>query len=137
MEDSFEFDFKFYNTYGPSKLFKIDGGPLDRTNIEMAFEVKLKESADKNITTSLKQEIKSYIENLNEIGDIHISNLIYHITNTFQESIYYIEFVKINNYDTHQQYLEKVESEDIDKVPEFLNIDINNKNEPGIRITLV
>ena len=137
LEDSFEFDFKFYNTYGPGKLFKIDGQTIDRTNIELQFEVKLKESSDKNIRESLKREIKSYIENLNEAGSIHISNLIYHITSTFQESIYYIEFVKINDYATHQQYLEKTESEDIDNVPEFLNIDINSNNDPMITISLV
>ena len=86
------------------------------------------------------EEIKKYIENLNDIGDLHIPNLITDIINEYEDRIYYIEFVGFNTFGTDDQHIIQVD-ENVD-VPEFINV--RNVIDPStglivpdIEITLV
>lgn len=139
IENSFTIDFKFFNTYGPSKMFLIghDGEELDKVNIKIKFRVKILTNVDRSVLVQIKDSIKEYIENINNnISDIHMTNLTTHITNEYSSSIQYIEFVGINDYDGTKQYIQKLELTNIDDVPEFLNTNITN-GEPDIELILV
>lgn len=139
LEDSFNIDFKFFNTYGPSKMFKIGHNKevLDKVNLKFTFKCKLKVGASKYAKEYIIQAIKTYVEDINTIQSIHISNLITHLTTTFKSDIEFIEFLGINGYDALYQYLEKVETDIIEDVPEFLNINMTKDQKPDIDIILV
>ncbi len=140
LEDSFGIDFKFYNTYGPSRTFKIDGETyLDRVNLTLYFEIGLLSNADKYVADRIIIDIKNYIENLNNaITSMHISNLITEITNKYKlTSISFIEFRGVNDYPVGYQYFERIDSNDVTIVPEFLNINSADNITPDIVITVV
>lgn len=138
----FGIDFKLYNTYGPSIMFDVGHGSkkekLDRTNINLEFNVKLKAEASDSVIQNIITDIKSNIENLNSIDtSIHITNLTTTITNTYSSDIEFIEFVKFNNYDTSIQYLERLDISGIVDVPEFINIDLDSNLNPKIKINIL
>lgn len=126
LEDQFGIDFKFYNTYGPSRTFFIDEDMLDRVDIKLKFEISLKAGADKSNIALIKDDIKKYIENLNNTEyNIHMSNIITEITNKYaMDTLYYIEFSNINGNATYKQYLSRIPSNEltISTPPEFINI---------------
>lgn len=139
LENSFGIDFKFYNTYGPSRTFMVDGEKyLDRVNLTLNFEIGLLAAADKYTIDNVIQDIKSYMENLNNSNtNIHISNLITFITNKYSSTIAFIEFLGANNYPVGIQYFSKITTNDITIVPEFLNINAKDDFTPDINITIV
>lgn len=141
IENSFSVDLKFFNTYGPSKTIHIgyDGQYLDKVNLTFNFKLKLYTGADKQTKKNIMQEIKMYIENINnsDISSIHISNLITDISNKFKNDIKFIEFAGINDFNSTYQYLEKKETNIIEQVPEFLNINLTKDLKPDINIILV
>lgn len=138
LEDSFTIDMKFFNTYGPSKMFKIghDGTPLDKVNINVTFKIKLQVGAAKDTTSLISAEIKNYIENINTdlIDNIHMTNLSTDLTNKFKDYVKYVEFIGINNYNALYQNIDKIDLENIEDVPEFLNINLSNNINPDINI---
>lgn len=135
-ENSFGIDFKNFNTYGPSKIFYIikdsnsnnilddDRIFIDRVNITMKFRVKLRALNDQYTRNSIIKDIKDYMEDLNELGEVHIPNLTTYISNTYSESITYFEFLGINDYGAGVQHLYKLDDRDIPihVCPEFINI---------------
>lgn len=138
LEDSFGIDFKFFNTYGPSRTFRIgfDKEKLDRINLTLKFRVRFDVSADVNLKDILIAEIKKYIENINNSGNLYISQLISHLSNNYK-SIIAIEFVGINNYGSNYQYIEKHHTAD-KYIPEFININSNTSEYiPDIQIEVV
>lgn len=139
LEDSFNIDFKFFNTYGPSKMFKIGHNKenLNKVNLKLTFKVKLKVGASKYARDYIVEEIKEYVENINVISSIHMTNLTTNITNKFKSDLEFIEFLGMNKYDALVQYIEKVESELLDDIPEFLNINLTKDLKPDIDIILV
>lgn len=141
LENSFNVDLKFFNTYGPSKMFRIGHRKelLDKVNLTFNFIVKLLPGASNYITDSISQEVREYIEDLNkdEINNIHISNLITYLTNKFSNDIKFIEFEGINNYNSLYQYLERDEIDYVEDVPEFVNINLTEDLNPDINIVLV
>lgn len=139
LEDSFNVDFKFFNTYGPSKMFVIGHSKetIDKVNLKFRFKVKLKVGASKYAKDYIIEEIKTYIEDINNIRSIHISNLITHLTNKFVSDLEFIEFLGLNKYDALNQYLEKIDTEILEDVPEFLNINLTKDLKPDIDIILV
>lgn len=139
LENSFNVDFKFFNTYGPSKMFVIGHSKetIDKVNLKFRFKVKLKVGASKYAKEYIIEEIKNYIEDINNIRSIHISNLITHLTNKFVSDLEFIEFLGLNKYDALNQYLEKIETEILEDVPEFLNINLTKDLKPDIDIILV
>lgn len=139
LEDGFNIDLKFFNTYGPSKTFKIGYNYeyIDKVNLSMVFRVKQMSSADKYTKDNIVKAIKEYMENINNIRNIHMSNLTTYIKNKFKSEIEFIEFVNINEYDSNYQYIEREEMEIIEQVPEFLNINLKNNVEPDIDIIIL
>ena len=143
LENNFLIDFKFFNTYGKSTLFSIDknGNHLvDRIHLTLKFEVKLLKTSDNNTKDYIINDIKQMIENLNDLDSLHIPNLITTITNTYRNSIEYIEFLGFNDYPEEIapgiQHLYKQENDDISAVPEFLCVNVNSDMTPDIDIRL-
>lgn len=148
LENNLSIDFKFFNTYGPAKLFKIDvvdadgndagTTELDRVNIKLVFRTKLTTNAVDETISKMKQSIKGYVEDLNKLTSIHMTNLTTYLTNEYKEDIEFIEFVKVNNYNALTQYLKRNEVENVEDVPEFLNIDLSTDTlEPQIDIKVI
>lgn len=142
LEDSFGVDYKFFNTYGPSKLYNVNNESLlDRINMSLKFEVKFENASDVNATNDITMFIKQYVENLNYITDLHMPNLITKVTNQFRNQLVYFKFVKLNEYESlHQSiYREDTDEEDfLDSatVPEFLNINTLDDDTPDITYTI-
>ena len=139
LEDAFEMDFKFFNTYGPSKFFTWDNGldVVDRVNITLFFKLKLKPNYDSNIVEDIRKDIKNYVEDINNIDSLHIPNLITYITNSYKDSIEYFEFVSINGKDPSYQHIYAMDPPDGIMVPEFININTLPDELPDINIELV
>lgn len=145
IENSMNIDFKFFNTYGNSKIYKLEDTKTGIGNIDISlkFKLSLKDSTDITTKNSVSEAIKKYIENLNDIGDLHIPNLITDIINEFEDRIYYIEYVGFNTFGTDDQHIiEVIDEENVIDVPEFINvrniIDESSGNiVPDIDITIV
>lgn len=139
IEDNFGMNFKFFNTYGPSRLFTLDNntGYLDRVNISLNFRVSLQPNYDENIIQYMTDDIKTYIDQINSITDIHISNLITQITNTYKDSLTFFEFIGINDYGPSEQHLFAMPMPDRVITPELVNINTLDDYKPDITITIV
>lgn len=207
LEDTFDIDFKFFNTYGPSKMFyynipssqnykvrvaiqdlkvltntededdenaiagwlhfgnqvsisKVKGqwgyinAPyegwikladtskvityIDNVALTMKFALEAETSADKYISDDIILDIKEYIEDINEINELHIPNIITLITNNYREQLVYFEFLDVNNYGAACQHLYLDEQIDADICPEFLNVatTVDGTNQPNITIAV-
>ena len=147
LEDNFVIDFKFFNTYGPSRIYTMDRWGyekklIDRVNLTMDFEVKLLQTSDKNTKDYILRDIKEIVEDLNDISSLHIPNLITTVTNKYRESIEYIEFLGFNGYGPGVQHIYRQEynvvtgTKDVNMVPEFLTIHTDLDMSPDINIKL-
>ena len=150
LEDSFGVDFKFFNTYGPSKNYivarNVDRDTLvDRVNISLKFEAKLQSAAENDIVDKIVVYIKEYMENINFLSDLHIPNLTTAVKNEFYKQLVYFKFIKLNNYDYMYQSIYKNTDDDdytfSTTVPEFININTVRNNDgidvPDIEIEVV
>ena len=136
--DGFSIDFKFINSYGPSRLYTLkDGSLLDKVNLSLRFEVELLDNIDKNITTYMKDDIKSYIEDLDVMTSFHAMELCTEIKTKYENSIRYIDFLGFNIYDGSYKKLTLNEIDTV--VPEFLNVENLEDDEttPDIDIDIV
>ena len=154
LENSFNIDFKFFNTYGKSKIYYVikDSNAnnilddkreyIDRVNLTFYFRVKLLVSGDSYTKNRIIKEIKEYIENLADISDLHIPNLITQITTNYKEQVTYFEYLGFNKYgpDIQHIYKEADNKINIHDAPEFLNINnvksTTNELVPDINIYL-
>ena len=147
LENSFSIDFKFYNTYGPSFLYKINSSmnkSLDKVNVTLNFEMMLKKSADDYTKNYIIRDIQNMFEEFDEDSDNkYIANIISYINNKYQNSIYYLAYRGFNNFDSNYQNFfldENLYDESIEAVPEFVCLNrINTKdgeNMPDVNITL-
>ena len=131
-------DVKFYNTYGKSTNFTIGEGSefIATNNIKIKFAVWLISGVDPLVAgPELKNFIKSYIENINNIGtnDLYISNLIREIENNFAY-VHHLKFRGLNGYPTDCQSIinTTISLNDLSKeerrhfVPDLLTINKNN-----------
>lgn len=138
LEDSFGVDLKFFNTYGPSTLFYLeDGKNINRTNLTMTFKMKPYSMSDVYIKDNIIVDIKEYMEDINNIKDFHAPNLTTYIENKYSDQLVYFEFVDINGYGPGNQHIYMPEEYHGDIVPEFLNININDNDEPDINIIVI
>ena len=139
LENQIGIDFKFFNTYGPSNIYYLDSSysnRIDRVNISILFEVKLKTISDKNTKDNIAKDIKKLLEDIDNIGSIHIPNIITSITNSYSSLIEYIEFKSIDEYGPGYQHIYRKDPEETYTVPEMLTI--NNKDgKPDITIRIV
>lgn len=129
IDNPFGINFKFYNTYGPSKNFLINKlEKIDRVNLSLKFEVLFVDKEDQSTIIEMKESIKSYIEDINTSDNIHIPNLITYIKNLYNEEIEYIKFIQLNDYQSLWQSIYKdpeVENhsyQEAQRTPEFINI---------------
>ena len=148
LENNFGIDFKFFNTYGPSRTYSLDKDGkeiIDRVNLSLEFEVKLTKSADNYTKEYIIRDIKEMIEDLNNLSHLHIPNLITEITNKYRpNSIEYIEFMGFNksskNYGPGEQHLYRHEYDGStikSIVPEFLCINTTDGMSADITINVV
>ncbi len=135
-ENSFGMDFKHFNTYGPSNIFYIIRDTnsdnildekrefIDRVNVSAKFRIKLRNSNDTYTKTQIIKYIKDYMEDLNELDEIHFPDLVTQINTTYSESLVYFEFLGINDYGPGVQHLYKLADSEIPihVCPEFINI---------------
>ena len=140
LENQFGIDFKFFNTYGPSTTYYLDSTydkVIDRVNISVIFEVKLKKVSDDNTKNKIATEIKGIIENIDNIGSIHIPNIITQITNNYSTLIEYIEFKSIDSYGPGYQHIYRKNPDETYTVPELLSINMLDSGIPDISIRVV
>lgn len=136
LEDAFSIDFKFFNTYGPSKLFTTDNklSLINRTNLSITFRMKLNPNYDSNIINDIIADIKVYIEDINSISSIHMPNLITQITTKYRDYLVYFEFIDINGYGPSIQHIYSMGMPSEIIVPEFVNINTLSDGTPDITI---
>lgn len=139
IEDNFGIDLKLFNTYGPSKLFLIDDTTtLNRVNLSITFNIKFNIITETDtLLTEITEDIRSYIEDITQIADLHIPNLITYITDKYSEYLTYFEFVDFNGYGPGVQHIYRRDESLIGKIPEFLNINTANTDNNALDITLV
>lgn len=138
LEDSFGVDLKFFNTYGPSTLFYLeDGTNINRTNLTLKFKMKPYSLSDVYIKDNIIVDIKEYLEDINTIEDFHAPNLTTYIETKYKDQLVYFEFVDINGYGPGNQHIYIPQEYTGDVVPEFLNININDEDEPDIIIDVI
>lgn len=138
LEDSFGMDFKFFNTYGPSKLYTLDGSEtyLNRVNLSLSFRLGLRINYDENIVQYIKDDIKTIIENINSIDSVHMSNITTEIEEKYSESVRFFEFLDFNGYGPSNQHIYAMQMPDDPITPEFVSINITDNLEPDITITI-
>ena len=132
-------DFKFFNTYGPSKYFTWDGisddtyaNALERVNISLFFRLRLKPNYDANIITNIMDDIKEFVEDINTVEmDIHMPNLTTLIETKYKDSIVFFEFVSINGNPVDYQHIYAMHVPDGLIVPEFVCIDTYTNEDTG------
>ena len=152
LENSFGIDFKLFNTYGPSHTYYIirdtnanmildeEKEYIDKVNLTLNFRIKLQSSKDAYTKDNIIRDIKEYMEDLNDLGELHIPNLVTQITNDYKEQIVYFEYLGFNSYGPDIQHIYKDDDNQIDIhiPPEFLNvanfIDTDGTLSPDINI---
>lgn len=135
LEDGFDIDFKFFNTYGPSIRFTDkDGDNIDKVNLTLHFETELKSNTENYVLDMIVDDIKAAVENINSIEDLHMSNLCSDIRVKYQDQLKYFEFLGFNNYGPGDQYIKSVGGDLYNDIPEFLNINTLKGDIPDIYI---
>ena len=147
LECTFGLDYKFFNTYGPSNMYYLtdDDGDItdliDNVALTMTFKAKFynEDSDAASIIDPIVNTIKDYLENLDELDDIHFPNITTLIESEYSEYLIYFEFVSFNIYDaTNQHIITNEDMEMLSSVPEFLHVDTNDWNgKPYINIRIV
>lgn len=147
LECTFGLDYKFFNTYGPSNMYHLtdDDGDvtdlIDNVALTMTFRAKFynEDSDAASIIGLIENKIKDYLEDLDQLDDIHFPNVTTLIETEFAEYLIYFEFVSFNVYDATTQHIITVEDmEMLSMVPEFLHVDTNDWNgKPYINIRIV
>lgn len=139
LEDAFGMDFKFFNTYGPSRLFTLDNEleRVNRTNLSLTFRLKLRPNHDSNVVNDIIKDIKEYIEDINNIASLHMPNLVTEITTNYRDELVFFEFVDMNGYGPSVQHLYSMEMPSKVITPEFLNVYTLPDGTPDINIIMV
>lgn len=140
LETPFGIDFKLFNTYGPSKTYKIsDSNLIDKVNLTMNFNIRLFNNTDNYIIDYIIKDIKEYMEDINTISDLHMPKLISQINNDYREQIIYFEFTGLNSYGPANQHvtLDTSTAVNTTDVPEFLNINTLADGTPDINIAII
>jgi len=138
LEDSFGMDFKFFNTYGPAHMYTTDGvaNYLNRVNISLKFRLGLRINYDENIIQYIKDDVKEFIDNINSIDSIHMTNLTTEIEEKYAESVRFFEFLDFNGYGPGVQHIYTGEMPSDVITPELVSVHIKEDGEPDIDITI-
>ena len=134
IENNFDIDMKFYNTYGKSKYFVIgrNGERLDSISISINLTIKINVDLTDIIKNDIESFIIKYVEAVNETEEnnyLYISNLFQALENEF-EYIIYVEFDGFNECSSDLQVIdneaknfnEMTTQQIIKYVPEYLNV---------------
>lgn len=145
LENNMNIDFKFFNTYGPSVMYYI--GDKEKTSIgsvdlTMKIRALVTNVTDTYAEQDLRNAIKTYIENLNHIGEFHAPNMISSLMEEFSSRFDFIEFMNYNNFRLGVQHITDRHLSDPHIVPEFLNIrnlydDSTDSLVPNIEIEIL
>lgn len=152
LENNFNIDSKFYNTYGKARFYKVGNNidtmyDLDSVKCSFRFGISLNTvSSTEQFIVNFREFIRDYIEsdiNITTNGqDIYIMNLISEIKSKFSE-ITYIEYYGINSYDYMAQKIVGPTLTDFQNefIPEFLNLDMlydaNGEPYPNISVRIL
>ena len=112
---------------------------IDNVALNMKFALEAQTSADKYISENIITDVKEYIEDINEITELHIPNIITLITNSYRDQLVYFEYLDLNGYGPSCQHLYlNTDEKDPDICPEFLNIETSDDayQEPQISIAV-
>lgn len=143
LENNMDVDFKFFNTYGPSRVYTIgdDSTPIGHVDLSFKFRASVKNSSDIYTKDDLIAAIKEYVEDLNNTGDLHMPNMITELNTKFASRCNFIEFMNYNDFWLGVQHITQLNIDDPHVVPEFLNIrnryDVNGNLEPCIDIEIL
>lgn len=107
---------------------------IDNVALKFKFAMQLQPNADGSIISNIINDIKEYIEDINEISEIHIPNIITLITNNYREHLVYFEFMDVNGYGQSCQHLYHDDTKNPDICPEFLNISTTKDGIPEVTI---
>lgn len=139
LDNNFNIDMKFFNTYGPSKRFVVDsnnGIYLDKVNIIPKFRIQTLENTDGSVISKIKKEIKDLVEDITPytLPSIHFVRIAGIVYNKYKDSVDYIQCIGINDYSSDIQYLERTSTNNILDVPELITIDEDDNGNPNIII---
>lgn len=111
---------------------------IDNVSLTMRYQMEVQSSTDQYIKNNIIYNIKEYLEDINQVTELHIPNIITLITNAYREQLVYFEFLGLNNYGVSCQHLYLNDVEDTTITPEFLNIAISEDgtDTPLIDITV-
>ena len=113
---------------------------IDNVAVTLKFAMQLQPSADKYLAAAIVRDIKEYIEDINNINELHIPNIITLITNNYRDQLVYFEFLDVSNYGIQCQhlYLYETPADIADIVPEFINVELSEDGSytPKIDITV-
>lgn len=144
LDNGMTVDFKFFNTYGVARTYTCENGtPIGHIDCTFEFKLSLKDNTDSSIVSTIREDVKTYIENINNIVDFHAPNLVTEITDKYNDKINFFEFVQFNEFGTGNEHI--ICSEEVDDptiVPEFINVRNYKDHEttqlvPRIEIRLV
>ena len=136
LENNYNFDLKFYNTYGKSLFFKVgikeNWQPLSRVNCSFRFGVYLSAVASKStFLEKFRNFVKEKVESINSMNQaqqsIYIMTMVKDIQSAFSE-IGFMEYYGFNDFSESIQKIEPVSRTEMSEelilnyIPEFINI---------------
>lgn len=142
LENNFNFDLKFYNTYGKSKFFKAGISnkykPLSQVNLSFRFGIHLPGfTSESTFLEKFRPFVKEYIESTNSMTQqnqsIFILNLTKAIYDNFKE-VGHCEYFGFNDFGEDTQKIVPVPTTEMSKellanyIPEFINIASHMEN---------
>lgn len=146
LENNFNFDLKFYNTYGKSKFFKAGISnryqPLSQVNCSFRFGIHLPGfTSQSTFLEKFRPFVKEYIESVNSATNntqsIFIMSLIKAIYDKFPE-VGHCEYFGFNNFNEDTQKIVPVEQEEMSEdllanfIPEFINVASHIENGESV-----
>jgi len=150
LENNMDIDYKFFNTYGPSRTYNIgnkEEDPIGDIDLCMKLRASLIDSSDVYTKEDIVAKIKEYMEDLYNIGSWHAPNMINALMTDYQFNTRcnFIEFMNYNNMRLGIQHIienpSSVANDNPHLPPEFLNIrnklDKNGTLVPDIEVEIV
>lgn len=146
LENNFNFDLKFYNTYGKSKFFKAGIAnsfkPLSQVNCSFRFGIYLPGfTSQATFLEKFRPFVKEYIESINSTSSntqsIFILSLTKAIYDKFSE-VGYCEYYGFNDFNEDTQKIVPISTKEMSDelksnyIPEFINIASHMENGESI-----
>jgi len=142
LENNYNFDLKFYNTYGKSLFFKVGirntWQNLSRVSCSFRFGVYLSAVVSRStFLEKFREYIKNYVESINSMNqaqqNIYIMTMIKEVQKDFSE-IGFMEYYGFNDFNESIQKIEPVSRSEMSNelllnyIPEFINITTYEEN---------